>query len=100
MIRRPPRSTLFPYTTLFRSRSVWIRRPRCLPLKSEEGSMTARMNVRVVSPVSARASGVVGEDKISDLDIVPIRVRTVPGLETSYEHHFMLRNIAGKERGL
>src|SRR6266581_1020504 len=26
MIRRPPRSTLFPYTTLFRSRSA---RPRC-----------------------------------------------------------------------
>src|ERR1022692_5135879 len=23
MIRRPPRSTLFPYTTLFRSASVW-----------------------------------------------------------------------------
>src|SRR6266446_3968268 len=23
MIRRPPRSTLFPYTTLFRSRSCW-----------------------------------------------------------------------------
>src|SRR5256885_5820713 len=23
MIRRPPRSTLFPYTTLFRSRSSW-----------------------------------------------------------------------------
>src|SRR2546422_3011841 len=33
MIRRPPRSTLFPYTTLFRSRQVspqyrkWLRRP-------------------------------------------------------------------------
>src|SRR2546430_17252542 len=27
MIRRPPRSTLFPYTTLFRSRSVAPRRP-------------------------------------------------------------------------
>src|SRR2546426_7639594 len=26
MIRRPPRSTLFPYTTLFRSRGEW-RRP-------------------------------------------------------------------------
>src|SRR2546430_15183623 len=24
MIRRPPRSTLFPYTTLFRSRSGWL----------------------------------------------------------------------------
>src|SRR2546425_3108496 len=26
MIRRPPRSTLFPYTTLFRSRPSWRRR--------------------------------------------------------------------------
>src|SRR2546422_4129038 len=25
MIRRPPRSTLFPYTTLFRSRDEWRR---------------------------------------------------------------------------
>src|SRR3712207_8626194 len=24
MIRRPPRSTLFPYTTLFRSRFFWV----------------------------------------------------------------------------
>src|SRR3712207_8626105 len=24
MIRRPPRSTLFPYTTLFRSKEVWF----------------------------------------------------------------------------
>src|SRR3712207_8473006 len=24
MIRRPPRSTLFPYTTLFRSAALWI----------------------------------------------------------------------------
>src|SRR2546422_6821452 len=27
MIRRPPRSTLFPYTTLFRSRASWPTRP-------------------------------------------------------------------------
>src|SRR2546423_7584808 len=27
MIRRPPRSTLFPYTTLFRSRAVRLRAP-------------------------------------------------------------------------
>src|SRR2546427_11997127 len=26
MIRRPPRSTLFPYTTLFRSVGAWVRR--------------------------------------------------------------------------
>src|SRR2546422_1851658 len=29
MIRRPPRSTLFPYTTLFRSRAAVERRRRC-----------------------------------------------------------------------
>src|SRR5256885_10059080 len=28
MIRRPPRSTLFPYTTLFRSRATPVRGPR------------------------------------------------------------------------
>src|SRR3712207_3240836 len=28
MIRRPPRSTLFPYTTLFRSNSEWKKRER------------------------------------------------------------------------
>src|SRR5258708_23565801 len=28
MIRRPPRSTLFPYTTLFRSCHVWLWRTR------------------------------------------------------------------------
>src|SRR2546430_3450420 len=35
MIRRPPRSTLFPYTTLFRSNTSWLRitgrRPACSP---------------------------------------------------------------------
>src|SRR5256886_13619143 len=30
MIRRPPRSTLFPYTTLFRSQA-WAQLPACLP---------------------------------------------------------------------
>src|SRR5687768_17746771 len=27
MIRRPPRSTLFPYTTLFRSAALWLLEP-------------------------------------------------------------------------
>src|SRR6266536_5474276 len=32
MIRRPPRSTLFPYTTLFRSRRVTARGTHCVCL--------------------------------------------------------------------
>src|SRR5947207_4030172 len=39
MIRRPPRSTLFPYTTLFRSRAARERvlRPSPRSLRSEPG---------------------------------------------------------------
>src|SRR3712207_8027644 len=36
MIRRPPRSTLFPYTTLFRSHALPRVRPR-LPARSRVG---------------------------------------------------------------
>src|SRR5258708_29382525 len=36
MIRRPPRSTLFPYTTLFRSPSIRVRRP---PLRNRDAPM-------------------------------------------------------------
>src|SRR3712207_6878419 len=37
MIRRPPRSTLFPYTTLFRSASVdWPRRCTDRPTDAQE----------------------------------------------------------------
>src|SRR3989442_3078279 len=49
MIRRPPRSTLFPYTTLFRSPSLAARSPRdhrhsCrrLPLEEDGGVRRAR----------------------------------------------------------
>src|SRR3712207_7337633 len=33
MIRRPPRSTLFPYTTLFRSHATVVRKPGELALE-------------------------------------------------------------------
>src|SRR2546430_8523031 len=37
MIRRPPRSTLFPYTTLFRSRAKPPRSPPCTPTTPASG---------------------------------------------------------------
>src|SRR3712207_7334938 len=50
MIRRPPRSTLFPYTTLFRSRGrISVRRPR---------TATSRPSCRPVSsPLVATGRG-------------------------------------------
>src|SRR5256885_6618347 len=46
MIRRPPRSTLFPYTTLFRSGAEW-REPGC--------SMCIAMNGDIVAPDRSRS---------------------------------------------
>src|SRR3712207_8333642 len=46
MIRRPPRSTLFPYTTLFRS--AWVKRlaPRAV-LAANDGYIDGRVNFAV-----------------------------------------------------
>src|SRR3712207_8664466 len=41
MIRRPPRSTLFPYTTLFRSH-VWVSDERRVYLLGDGGEEVAR----------------------------------------------------------
>src|SRR2546429_8065754 len=39
MIRRPPRSTLFPYTTLFRSDKLVLRVPPIVPKPTAEGAI-------------------------------------------------------------
>src|SRR3712207_8918238 len=43
MIRRPPRSTLFPYTTLFRSRALWARWMSCV--NSTTDSLAERLSL-------------------------------------------------------
>src|SRR5256885_12080081 len=44
MIRRPPRSTLFPYTTLFRSCGIAVR--LCPPISRAHGKTGRRGNFR------------------------------------------------------
>src|SRR3712207_7393604 len=53
MIRRPPRSTLFPYTTLFRSRSPPARRSRGRARRGAGGAGEAR---RPAPPVPGRVA--------------------------------------------
>src|SRR2546426_8482114 len=55
MIRRPPRSTLFPYTTLFRS----VREPGRFPgmPRGKSGSRTAFRGCRAASPGVGPLSG-------------------------------------------
>src|SRR5258708_20926283 len=50
MIRRPPRSTLFPYTTLFRSCWIIVHEPElCAPLGLEHSEM-GEMSLLAFSP--------------------------------------------------
>src|SRR3712207_9289740 len=43
MIRRPPRSTLFPYTTLFRSAIAWVRMFTAFRPYDDEGTLLIQL---------------------------------------------------------
>src|SRR5256885_16637326 len=64
MIRRPPRSTLFPYTTLFRSDRAFHQRSSI----SNQPVMAATLKLEIVTP----------EAKTSSEDVEMV---TLPGLE-------------------
>src|SRR5256885_13541142 len=74
MIRRPPRSTLFPYTTLFRSdrpleiHDVQPRRPPLLPFQGGGDGILAvdggRLGVAPQKPDDAAAHQVDGDEDI------------------------------------
>src|SRR2546425_8917959 len=87
MIRRPPRSTLFPYTTLFRSRRIPEAHARLKALEWNRGIYGAELNRKTV--------GVVGLGKAGSR--VAVRLR---GFETdvvvyrSEEHTSELQSLA------
>src|SRR5256885_12405175 len=68
MIRRPPRSTLFPYTTLFRSRRRLARGDAALlPVETEHHDVNPRANAEechaIVSAEMAALGGDGGGDR-------------------------------------
>src|SRR5256885_3881409 len=63
MIRRPPRSTLFPYTTLFRSRDLEDRAPRDARLRGAE----CHRQGRVPAPEPVRRGAGRSEEHTSEL---------------------------------
>src|SRR3712207_7232467 len=72
MIRRPPRSTLFPYTTLFRSAHLIVRGLDLL------GHVAGRVRGRDVQDVLA--------DQVEDLADEVVRRAEVAGRDRSEEH--------------
>src|SRR5258708_27002939 len=92
MIRRPPRSTLFPYTTLFRSLWGW------LSLRPRQGDGRNRYHARRISkPDEANVGTQTAESTVS-----------INGVERSEEHtselqspdHLVCRLLLEKKKKL
>src|SRR2546425_6650429 len=68
MIRRPPRSTLFPYTTLFRSRVVPVERRVAEDVGGDEGAHRAELAARAREERGDRGQpGLRSEEHTSEL---------------------------------
>src|SRR2546425_4451982 len=68
MIRRPPRSTLFPYTTLFRSLALELSRPPVQSVRRPLPHLVAYGSTNKYRPVNrSKASGNRSEEHTSEL---------------------------------
>src|SRR3989442_4564499 len=71
MIRRPPRSTLFPYTTLFRSRDVVVALEHALVEVELELALRGRERHRHDAPHQDLAAAARSEEHTSELQSRP-----------------------------
>src|SRR5574341_2470738 len=78
MIRRPPRSTLFPYTTLFRSGGTRNLRVRCWSMDDRTSSNLQRAIRSYQPPLMALhiTTGCENQRKVLALQIIEILVYT------------------------
>src|SRR2546427_13302038 len=82
MIRRPPRSTLFPYTTLFRSlhdRDMAVRQDAAKALGSLGHPAAFEALAKAVADLSVRPYAVDALGKVKDPRAVPILIDVVAG---------------------
>ena len=73
MIRRPPRSTLFPYTTLFRSDTL---EGLVNSFTIATGLVAGELDEEVATAAVAKAKGLVGEELDSFVKLLASRVFT------------------------
>src|ERR1019366_7306865 len=91
MIRRPPRSTLFPYTTLFRSATRDCRGCRTLP-----APLRARPRVTLsAAPIASSGHGLEVDRPISRL---PAKGRLSPNIDGPAGPHHPERGAAAMAR--
>src|SRR5258708_29129832 len=75
MIRRPPRSTLFPYTTLFRSRENW--QPPICPQVADGAITTRQQRNRSIRTLRTEWSDQALQTKRLERNFFGVRVITV-----------------------
>src|SRR3712207_9271263 len=82
MIRRPPRSTLFPYTTLFRSLFTWRRQARAAALEAPVAGRLSFVPVvgDAAAPVPSPAGGEM-ERAAVEVEIAGAVGRVLPGAD-------------------
>src|SRR2546429_6379941 len=88
MIRRPPRSTLFPYTTLFRSLGITVRIPYVSVLRS-------RAKERMSSPILPTTLRTRSEEHTSELQSrlhLVCRLLLEKKKKTTYKQHYTLKS--------
>src|SRR2546425_10910814 len=98
MIRRPPRSTLFPYTTLFRSR---VLEERAAPAAAETLAARVVERARQAGPFSLRpvinAQGVVLHTNLGRALMSPLALERLGAVAAAYSN--LEFDLARKERG-
>src|SRR5258706_10623227 len=85
MIRRPPRSTLFPYTTLFRSR------PMSRHYKKNKTALVA------IEAIASRIVVLRGQRVMLDADLAALYGVTTKRLNRSEEHTSELQSLTNVE---
>src|SRR3989441_4337211 len=98
MIRRPPRSTLFPYTTLFRAR---VLAERAAPAPAEILAARVVERARLAGPFSLRpvinARGVVLHPNLGRALLSPLALERLQAVATTYSN--LELDLVRKERG-
>src|SRR5438270_3303093 len=77
MIRRPPKSTLFPYTTLFRSQAKILRVLQERELLRVGGTEAIKVDVRIIAATNKNLERLLKEGKFREdlyyrLNVIPI----------------------------
>src|SRR2546430_15255420 len=100
MIRRPPRSTLFPYTTLFRSAIQWFNGDSSTPSRNSytrplTNGTPGILDHEDAHTVTVALAGYVFEKTVADLTSgVNPATTAAPGDRLRYTLHFRTTNQA------